>query len=132
MHNGEEKMSSNVTREFLDRYADAWNRHDTDAILSMMTSDCVMCLSAGPDTDGRRLVGPEAVRAAMVEAFKGLPDAQWNGATHFIEGDSGVTQWTFTATRPDGTKIRSAGCDLFVVRDGLIAVKDSYRKQATY
>ena len=125
-------MSSNVTREFLDRFADAWNRHDVEAILSMMTSDCVMCLSAGPDTDGRRLVGQEAVRAATAEAFKGLPDAQWNGATHFIDGDRGVTQWVFTATRPDGTKINSAGCDLFVFRDGLIAVKDSYRKQAIY
>ncbi len=62
-------MSSNVTREFLDRYADARTRHDTDAILSMMTSDCVMCLSAGPDTDGRRLVGPEAVREETVETF---------------------------------------------------------------
>ncbi len=49
-----------------------------------------------------------------------------------IDGDRGVTQWTFTATRPDGTKISSAGCDLFVFRDGLISVKDSYRKQATY
>lgn len=125
-------MAGSVTPEFLDRFADAWNRHDTDAILSMMTSDCIMCLSAGPDTDGRRLVGPEAVRAATVEAFKGLPDAQWNGATHFIDGDRGVTQWTFTATRPDGTKIKSAGCDLFEFRNGLIAVKDSYRKQGTY
>ena len=49
-----------------------------------------------------------------------MPDAQWNGAAHFVDGDRGVTQWTFTATRPDGTKISSAGCDLFVFRDGLI------------
>ena len=28
-----------VTVEFLEAFADAWNRHDTDAILSMMTSD---------------------------------------------------------------------------------------------
>lgn len=94
--------------------------------------DCVMCLSAGPDTDGRRLVGQEAVRAATTEAFKTPPDAQWNGATHFVDGDRGVTQWTFTATRPDGTKISSAGCDLFVFRDGVISVKDSYCKQFAY
>ena len=125
-------MAGSVIPEFLDRFADAWNRHDSDAILSMMTSDCVMYLSAGPDSDGRRLVGSEAVRAATTEAFKGLPDAQWKGATHFVAGDRGVTQWTFTATRPDGTKISSVGCDVFVFRDGLIAVKDSYRKQVTY
>lgn len=121
-----------VTLQFLDRFADAWNRHDAEAIVSMMTPDCLMYLSAGPESDGRRLAGREAVRAATVEAFKALPDAQWVGAKHFIAGDRGVTQWTFTATRPDGTKIESIGCDVFMFRDGLIAVKDSYRKQVAY
>ncbi|HWX37323.1 MAG TPA: nuclear transport factor 2 family protein [Steroidobacteraceae bacterium] len=125
-------MGRSITAEFLDRFAGAWNRHDTDAILSMMTLDCIMYLSAGPDPDGRCLMGPEAVRAATIELFKSLPDAQWNGAAHFVSEDRGVTQWTFTATRPDGTKIRSVGCDVFLFRDGLIAVKDSYRKQAIY
>jgi ketosteroid isomerase-like protein len=125
-------MGGPITIEFLDRFAEAWNHHDADVILSMMTSDCIMFLSGGPDSDGRRLVGPEAVRAATIELFNSLPDAQWNGATHFVAGDRGVTQWTFTATRPDGTKIKSVGCDLFVFRDGLIAVKDSYRKQVAY
>jgi ketosteroid isomerase-like protein len=125
-------MEHNITTEFLDRFAEAWSRHDLDAILSMMTSDCIMYLSAGRDPDGSCLVGPEAVRVATIELFKSLPDAQWNGATHFIAGDRGVTQWTFTATRADGTKIRSVGCDVFAFRDGLIAVKDSYRKQVAY
>ena len=109
-------MDGSVTLEFLDRFADAWNRHDVDAILSMMTPDCVMFLSAGPDPDGRRLVGSEAVRNGTVELFQNLPEAQWSGATHFISEDRGVTQWTFTATRPDGAKIRSwdAMCSSFV------------------
>lgn len=98
----------------------------------MMTPDCIMYLSAGPDEDGRRLAGRAAVRAATVEAFKAMPDAQWTGAKHFIVGNRGVTQWTFTVTRPDGSKVRSVGCDMFEFRDGLIAVKDSYRKQVAY
>lgn len=125
-------MASGVNLDFLDRFADAWNRHDVDGIMSMMTTDCVMFMSAGPGADGLRLEGQDAVRAATVQAFKGLPDAQWNDATHFVAADRGVTQWTFTATRPDGSKIRSVGCDVFVFRDGLIAVKDSYRKQVNY
>lgn len=125
-------MDNIVTSEFLDRFADAWNRHDADAILAMMTHDCIMLLSAGSDPDGRRLMGPEAVRTATVELFQSLPDAQWSEATHFISGDRGVTQWIFTAVRPDGTKIKSVGCDLFEFRNGLIAVKDSYRKQSVY
>lgn len=121
-----------VTVEFLDKFADAWNRHDVEAIVSMMTPDCVMFLSGGPDADGRRLDGVDAVRSATADAFKGLPDAQWEEPKHFVAGDRGVTQWTFTATRPDGSRIRSVGCDVFLFRDGLIAVKDSYRKQVGY
>lgn len=36
-----------VTLEFLDEFADAWNRHDAEAILDKMTTDCVMQLSSG-------------------------------------------------------------------------------------
>jgi ketosteroid isomerase-like protein len=125
-------MESSVTVEFLDRFAEAWNHHDADKILSMMTADCVMYLSAGPDPNGRRLVGRDAVNAAIIDLFNSLSDAQWSGATHFVAGDRGVTQWTFTATRPDGTKVNSVGCDVFTFRSGLIATKDSYRKQVAY
>lgn len=122
-------MEDSVTPEFLDRFAEAWNRHDADAIVSCMTPDCVMYLSAGDDPEGRRAEGREGVRAAAIEIFETLPDAHWLGAKHFITGDRGVSQWIFTATRPDGTKIRLAGCDVFTFRDQLIAVKDSFRKQ---
>jgi hypothetical protein len=90
----------------------------------------VLVRKPGPDADGRRLSGAAAVHAAAVEAFKAMPDAQWAGPKHFIAGNRGVTQWTFTATRPDGSKVVSVGCDVFEFRDGLIAVKDSYRKAA--
>ena len=46
-----------VTPEFLDAFADAWNRHDTDAILSMMTADCVFETSRGPDVKGSVYTG---------------------------------------------------------------------------
>ena len=30
-----------VTTEVLQAFADAWNRHDADALMSFMTDDCV-------------------------------------------------------------------------------------------
>lgn len=36
----------------LDEFADAWNRHDLDALMSMMTADCVFQASAGNTVDG--------------------------------------------------------------------------------
>ena len=38
----------------LDRFADAWNRHDLDALMPMMTDDCVFEASAGSQVDRQR------------------------------------------------------------------------------
>ena len=112
----------------LDRFADAWNRHDLDALMSMMTDDCVFQASAGPRVDGQRSEGQPAVRAAYAAVFDTFPDAHWAGARHFVAGNRGVSEWTFTGTHKDGTRVEVTGCDLFTFRDGRIAIKNSYRK----
>ena len=124
-------MTTNeVTTEFLDAFADAWNRHDTDAILSMMTSECVFEASRGPDVKGTVYTGQEEVRRGVEEVFSSFPDAQWNEPTHFIAGDRGISEWVFTGTGPSG-RVEVQGCDVFTFRGGKIAVKNSYRKQRT-
>jgi steroid delta-isomerase-like uncharacterized protein len=117
-----------VTTELLQAFADAWNRHDVDALMSFMTDDCVFESSAGPDVCGIRYVGREAVRAAFAEVWAVFPDAHWGNARHFVHGDRGVSEWTFTGTRTDGTRAEMNGCDLFTLRDGKILLKNSYRK----
>ena len=118
-------------RRLLEAYGDAFNRHDADALMSMMTADAVFESSAGPDVDGERHEGPQAVRAAFEDVFAQYPDARWGDARHFVAGNRGVSEWTFTGTRKDGTRVEVNGCDLFVFRDGKIAVKNSYRKNRT-
>ena len=115
----------------LDRFAGAWNRHDLDALMSMMTDDCVFDASAGPQVNGQRSEGQQAVRTAYAEVFNTFPDAHWAHARHFVAGNRGVSEWTFTGTRADGTRVEVNGCDLLTFRDGRIAVKDSYRKNRT-
>lgn len=117
-----------VTEDFLQSFADAFNAHDISAILSHMTADCIFEASAGPDADGQKFIGQDQVKKAFEEVFASFPDARWNHPTHFIAGDRGFTQWTFTGTRADGTSLEVTGCDLFTFRDGKIAVKNSYRK----
>ena len=117
-----------VTTELLEAFADAWNRHDVDALMSFMTEDCVFEASAGSDVCGTRYVGRDSVRAAFAEVWATFPDAQWCNARHFVHGERGVSEWTFTGTRADGTRVEVDGCDLFTFRDGKISLKDSYRK----
>jgi steroid delta-isomerase-like uncharacterized protein len=112
----------------LQAFAEAFNRHDADALMRFMTDDCVFQASAGPDACGKRHEGREAVRAAFSDVWKDFPDAQWRSPRHFVCGDRGVSEWTFTGTKADGTRVEVDGCDLFTFRDGRIAVKNSYRK----
>jgi steroid delta-isomerase-like uncharacterized protein len=120
--------SNEVTIEFLDHFADAWNRHDVDALMSFVTADCVFEASAGPDVDGTRYEGFDQVRKGFSEVFAAFPDAHWGGVRHFIVGNRGVSEWTFTGTRADRTRVEVTGCDLFTFKGGKIAVKNSYRK----
>lgn len=117
-----------VTVEFLQSFADAWNRHDVDALMAFMSDDCVFEASAGPDVAGTRHVGVEAVRAGFAEVWATFPDAHWGHARHFVCGDRGVSEWTFTGTRADGARVEVHGCDVFTFRGGKIALKNSYRK----
>ena len=117
-----------VTTEMLQAFVEAWNRHDVDALMSFMTEDCVFEASAGPDVCGTRYVGREAVRTGFADVWATFPDAQWGNARHFVSEERGVSEWTFTGTRSDGTRFEVHGCDLFTFRDGRISLKNSYRK----
>jgi ketosteroid isomerase-like protein len=119
-----------ITAAFLDEFGDAWNRHDTDAILAMMTEDCVFQNSAGRGPHGRRSEGQAEVRKGIDKVFSSLKDVRWNDPKHFIAGNRGVTEWVMTATTPDGP-LEVEGCDIFTFRDGKVAVKNSYLKQRT-
>jgi taurine dehydrogenase small subunit len=123
-----EEITQGARLQLLENFANAWNRHDIDAILAMMTTDCVFDASGGPAVNGTHYEGQEAVRAAFQQVFDTYPDAQWAGARHFVAGDRGVSEWTFSGTRADGSRLEVHGCDLFTFRDGKIAVKNSYRK----
>ncbi|NMG28549.1 nuclear transport factor 2 family protein [Aromatoleum evansii] len=119
---------SEVTAETLKAFADAWNRHDIEALMSFMAEDCVFHAVAGPDLFGKSFVGRDAVRAGFQLAWQTFPDAAWLDGEHFVCGDRGVSESTFSGTKVDGTRIEARMVDVFTFRDGKIAVKNAYRK----
>lgn len=116
------------TIALLDSFAKAFNAHDAGKIMSYMTEDCVFEASAGPDVDGEKFVGKEAVRKAFEDVFRNYPDAKWIDPHHFTSGDRAVTEWTFIGTKAGGSKVEVTGRDLFTFRNGKIYIKNSYRK----
>ena len=122
------EVTAEVTVGFLKDFADAWNRHDIEDLMSFMTDDCVFQFSTGPDMDGVRHEGHQKVREAYQLILSTFPAGRWGDDSHFVAGDRGASEWTFTATGPDGKPIEVRGCDIFTFRDGKILVKNSFRK----
>lgn len=119
-----------VDVNLLEAFAQAWSRHDIEALMACMSDDCVFHTSAGPDACGTRYIGREAVRNGFMKAWADFPDAQWTRARHVVTGRRGVSEWTFVGTRAsDGQRIEVDGCDLFTFHGDKIRVKDSWRKQ---
>jgi ketosteroid isomerase-like protein len=121
-------MTSPITTATLEAFSAAWNRHDIDALMSFMHDEGVFQTAAGPDACGTRIAGTAAIRKAFAAAWEAVPDAQWTHGVHFVSGDFGTSQWTFTGTAADGSRIETDGIDVFSFKDGKIMLKNVFRK----
>ncbi len=121
-------MTNDQAMKLMDDFAQAFNRHDRNALVSMMTEDAVFETAMGPEPYGARHVGREAIGKAFAAVWEALPDATWDEARHTAAGDRGFSEWTFRGTDRNGNRTEVHGVDLFHFRDGKIAKKDSFRK----
>jgi len=112
----------------LERFLDAFNRHDVDGVMAFLAEDCVFEMPRGTDPWGRRLEGKAQVREGIEARFAGIPDIHYGKDRHWVAGDRGVSEWTITGTDTSGERVEVQGCDLIEFRDGKIARKDSYWK----
>ena len=123
-----QNSKKHMTTDHLAQFSAAWNRHDIDGLMGFMCDDCVFQTAAGPDAYGTRHAGIDAVRAAFESAWINVPDAQWLNDRHFVDGDFGVSEWTFVGTATDGSRIETDGVDIFTFKDGKIQMKNVFRK----
>jgi steroid delta-isomerase-like uncharacterized protein len=107
-------------RELIERYNEAWNRHDLDAICALHAQGMVF----ENHTAGERAEG-DAVRGHIAEIFAAYPDLRFATRALRCSDDFAVCEWTATATR-DGRLLEWDGVDVFPLDAGLIARKDVY------
>jgi len=107
---------------------DAFNAHDLDRIMALMSEDVVLEMPRGPEPWGRRYIGTAAVREGLGSRFKGLPDVHYGDDSHYVDGNMGISQWTLTGTTPAGEKLKVRGCDFYTFRGDKVVRKDSYWK----
>ena len=107
---------------------DAFNRHDVDAIMTYFAEDCVFDAVAGAEVYGTRFIGTEAIARAFSGVWAAMPDAHWDHHSHLVHGNRAVSEWIFTGTNEDGSRIEAQGADLFRLHDGRIIHKQAFRK----
>lgn len=123
----------------IDRYVDAWNRHDVEAILALHTEDAVF----ENHTSGGVAVGKPQLRALIDGVFATFPDLHFTTRRAYFGDSVAVVEWTARATHakpvargprtypPTGKALAWNGIDLMPVRGGLIARKDVYADSIT-
>lgn len=122
--------SDATTRETLaviERFNAAFNAHDVDAVMALMTDD-VLFENTQPPPDGERLVGQAAVRGFWERFFAGSPHAHFTTEDIFAGGDRAAVGWRYTWRDSAGVEGHIRGVDLFRIRDGKVAEKRAYVK----
>ena len=120
-------QSPSAEAVLLDRFNEAFNRHDADAMMAMMTEDCIF-ENTFPAPDGTRYEGQALVRQFWEEFFISSPHAHLEVRDIFVHGDRGVQLWTYSWVNAEGIAGHVRGVDVFRFREGLIAEKLSYVK----
>jgi ketosteroid isomerase-like protein len=110
------------TLETIDSFNRAFNLHDVDAVMALMTDDVVF-ENTSPPPDGERYEGQAAVRAFWERFFAGSPLAHFDAEEMFAAGDRCTVLWRYSW---GNGHVR--GVDVFRVREGKVAAKFSYVK----
>ena len=116
-----------ATRRTIDQFNDALNGRDIDAVMALMSEDCVF-ENTSPIPDGERYAGQEDVRGFWTRFLAGSPNARFETEEIVTAGDRCVVRWRYSWSNPDGASGHIRGIDLFKVRDGKVTEKLAYVK----
>jgi ketosteroid isomerase-like protein len=115
-----------TTGTVVDRFNEAFNRHDVDGVAALLTEDTTFeGYASAPD--GELVKG----KAAMTEFWRGFfnrhPDARFETEEAIIHENRAIVRWVYR-DKKNGQPWHLRGVDVFTVRGGQVAAKLSYAK----
>jgi ketosteroid isomerase-like protein len=116
-----EQGSAHELEQVIERYNEAWNAHDLDAILALHAPGMVF----ENHTAGERVAGDD-VGPHIAAIFERWPDLRFRGRRLYVRDGLVVNEWTATATDAEGRRLEWDGVDVFPFEGRLIARKDVY------
>lgn len=117
----------------LNRFLDAWNRHDLDAVIALHTDDTVYTMHAG----GISYSGRDAVLEAFRAGLDAWTDVHWHPNRRTVTDGVCVLESTMTATAAapldalgfnlsPGAAVRARCVDVLTLSRGRISRKNTY------
>jgi ketosteroid isomerase-like protein len=108
-------------------FNEAFNRHDVDGMMELMSEDCVF-ENTSPPPDGAVYAGKAAVTHFWQTFFQQSLHAHIEIEEIFGAGTRCVMRWRYDWVDDAGQAGHVRGVDLYQVRGGLICEKLSYVK----
>ena len=118
--------SAETTRMVIERFNEAFNRHNAEALALLLTDDTVF-EDTSPAPDGRRIEGKAAVVEFWREWFTRNADSVFEAEDVIVTGDRAVVRWIYRKSR-NGQQWHLRGVDVFTVRGDKVAAKLAYVK----
>ncbi len=103
---------------------DALNARDREAAVALFASDGVF----HPGAAEASFAGPEAITDALFEFLGIHKSGQFETVHEVFAGDEAYNEWKWVGVTSEGEPSESHGCDYYLVRDGKIAVRSTFRK----
>jgi len=103
---------------------DALNARDREATVALFAADGVFT----PGAAGASFTGPEAIADALFGFLDAHKSGRFETIREVLAGDEAFSEWTWAGVTTEGEPSESHGCDYYLVRDGKVAVRSTFRK----
>ena len=124
-------QEAGITPALLDEITDAYNRNDTDAVMSFFAEDAVFDHATGPDINGTRFSGLDTIRGIFQGLFDNVESVHWEPIDTRVSGDKAYCEFHRVAKLKSGEIQDYLSVDVLTFRESLIIQKDTFYKHRT-
>ena len=103
---------------------DALNARDREGAVALFAADGVF----RPGAAGASFEGPEPIADALFGFLGVHMSGQFETVHEVFAGDEAFHEWKWAGVTNEGEPAESHGCDYYLIRDGKVAVRSTFRK----
>jgi ketosteroid isomerase-like protein len=103
---------------------DALNARDREATAALFAFDGIF----RPGAAAASFEGPEAIAEALFGFLELHKSGRFETLHELYAADEAYNEWKWVGVTTEGEPSESQGCDYYLIRDGKVALKNTFRK----